>query len=176
MSFTAPSWDLFTVLFLIITIGYGFMMQRERIVVTMVAAYIGIVFSQLFWPAIHSFFQGDNPLLGKYFVHGNFNQTQIQMALFLVTMLLVATKAGIDAERGEGWLSPLELLLISALTGALILATVVGYLPADAQHTLANQSRFVSYLVQHHDLWILAPAAALVALGFKRGRSSRYSG
>lgn len=170
MSFAAPSWDLFTILFLIITVGYGFLMQRERIVVTMVAAYIGIVFSQLFWQSIAKFFQGDNPLLGKYFIHGNFSQTQIQMALFLGTMFLVATKAGIDAERGEGWLSPLELLIISALTGALILATVVGYLPADAQHTLAEQSRFVTYLVQHHDLWIMAPAIALVALGFRRPR------
>lgn len=173
MNFAAPSWDLFTILFVIITIGYGFMMQRERIIVTMVAAYVGIAFSELFWKNVAGFFQGDSPLFGKYFIHGNFSPTQIHIAIFLGTLLIVATKAGLDVERGEGWLSPLELLVISGLTGALIVATVVGYLPADVQHTLAAQSRFVAYLINHHSLVVLAPVAALAALGFRQPRGNR---
>lgn len=167
MNLSTPSWDLFIVLFLIIAVGYGFLLQRERIVVTMVSAYIGLVVTSLFWPEVFGFFHGTNPLMGRYFIRANLSEAQIQIGLFVLTMILVSSKGGIDAERGRGWLSPIELTILSALTGAMILTTVLGYLPINTTGPLIEQSRLVRFLLTRHDLWIVAPAAALVFLGFR---------
>lgn len=133
----------------------------------MVAAYIGMVIVQLFWPEVLGFFQGEHPLLGKYFIRANFSQTQVQIGLFVLATLLISDKGGIDAEKGRGWLSPIELILLSAMTGAMIIAVILGYLPEANTQVLAEQSRLVHYLVQYHHLWVIAPIAALVALGFR---------
>lgn len=172
MDLSTPSWDLFIVLFLIIAVGYGFLLQRERIVVTLVSAYIGLVVMNLFWPEVFGFFHGDNPLLGRYFIRANISEAQTQIGLFLITMILVSSKGGIDAERGRGWLSTFELAVLSVLAGALILATILNALPDANVAPLVEQSKLVRYLVTYHDLWIAAPAAALVFLGFRSGRRS----
>lgn len=171
MNFSAPSWDLFIVLFLIIAVGYGFLLQRERIVVTMVAAYIGLVISSLLWPDVFGFFQGTAPLFGRYFIRANVTESQIQIGLFVISLLLISTKAGIDAERGRGWLSGFELFALSALTGTLIAAVILGFIPDAARATLAEQSKLVNYLVHYHHLAILAPIAGLIGLGIRNGRS-----
>jgi hypothetical protein len=172
VNFSAPSWDLFILLFLIIAVGYGFLMQRERIVVTMVAAYLGFIISALFWPEVFGFFHGTHPLLGRYFIRAEVSEAQVQIGLFVISMILVSSKAGIDAEKGRGWLSGFELFVLSALTGALIAAVILGYLPEAARTALAEQSKLIRYLVQYHDLAILAPIAGLVLLGIRNGRSS----
>lgn len=169
MNLSTPSWDLFIVLFLIIAVGYGFLLQRERIVVTMVSAYVGLVITSLFWPDVFGFFHGTHPLLGRFFIRANFSEAQVQIGLFLSTMILVSSKGGIDAERGRGWLSPLELAILSALTGALIIAAILHILPPASTAPLVEQSKLVRYLVLYHNLWIAAPAAALVFLGFRNG-------
>lgn len=168
MNFSAPSWDLFVVLFLVITVAYGFLMQRERIVVTLVAAYIGIVMSSMFATAVQGFFTGETPLLGKYFIAANLSPAQIQIGLFTLTMILVSTKGGIDAEKGRGWLSPLELAGLSALTGTLIMTTLLGFLAPDQRSLLTDSSRLVMYLDHFHGIWTVAPIAALIGLGFRR--------
>lgn len=168
MNFSAPSWDLFVVLFLVITIAYGFLLQRERIVVTMVAAYVGIVMSAMFAGPVQSFFTGDTPLLGKYFIAVNLSLSQIQIALFVLTLLLVSTKAGIDAEKGRGWLSPIELTILSTLTGALIVTTILSFMPIEQRELLAETSRLVMYLDHFHGLWTVAPIVGLIVLGLRR--------
>lgn len=169
MNLSAPSWDLFITLFLIISVGYGFLMQRERIVVTIVSAYLALVVSQMFWPSVFGFFHGDNPLLGRYFVRADLSEAQVQIGLFVISMILISTKAGIDAQKGKGWLSPFELLVLSGLAGAVIATTIIGYLPEESRTHLAEQSRFVFYLVHYHNLLLIAPIAAMVALGFHKG-------
>ncbi|MEK7460902.1 MAG: hypothetical protein AAB647_01650 [Patescibacteria group bacterium] len=171
MNFSAPSWDLFIVLFLIIAVGYGLLMQRERIIVTMVAAYIGLVISSLLWSDVFGFFQGTHPLLGRYFIRANVTESQIQIGLFAISMFLVSHKAGIDAEKGRGWLSGIELFILSALTGLLIAAIILGYVPEAAKVTLAEQSKLIGYLVHYYNLAILTPIAVVVLLGIKNGRS-----
>lgn len=170
MNFSAPSWDLFLILFLIIAVGYGFLMQRERIVVTMVAAYLGLVVSAMVWPEVFGFFQGTHPLLGKYFIRANVTESQVQMGLFVLTMIAVSTYAGLDADKGRGWLSGFELFVLSALTGALIAAVIVSYLPEAARSHLGEQSELAGYLVRYHDLAILAPILGIVLLGIRNGR------
>lgn len=169
MDLSTPSWDLFIVLFLIIAVGYGFLLQRERIVVTMVSAYIGLVVTSLFWPSVLGFFTGENPLAGRYFIRASFSEAQIQIGLFLGSMILVSSKGGIDAERGRGWLSSFELAVLSGLTGAMIIAAILHFLPAETTAPLVAQSKLVAYLVNYYSLWIAGPAAALVFLGFRDG-------
>ena len=167
MDWSAPSWDLFITLFVIITVGYGFLLQRERIVVTIVAAYIAILLVNLFWPDVFGFFHGDNPLLGKYFIRANLSETQVQIGVFVLAMIVISQKGGIDAAKGSGWLQPIELLTLSALTAGLILTAILDYLPDGNVVILAEQSRYIGLFVRYHDLWYLAPIGALIFLGFR---------
>lgn len=171
MDLSAPSWDLFIILFFVITVGYGFLIQAERIIVTLIAAYLGLLLTNLFAGDVLGFFHGDNPLFGKYFIRAGFSATQVQLGIFFMTLALVSHKSGLDVARGNKRWSPLELLIISALTATLILSTVFGYLPTEQVTILAGQSELVATILEYHDLWLIAPLAFLIFLGFRKGVS-----
>lgn len=150
--------------FVAISVAYGFLIQRERIIVTMVATYVGIFISDLLGSEVAAFFHGDNPLFGKYFIHANIAEPNIRIALFVLVFFFVGYRSGIDV-KGQSWLSPLEMLVLSALTGLLIAITILLYMPGAQQATIAANSHVATVLLAHTKLCIIAPLLALVGLG-----------
>ncbi|KKQ73417.1 MAG: hypothetical protein US94_C0034G0005, partial [Berkelbacteria bacterium GW2011_GWB1_38_5] len=57
-----PSWDLAIVVFFLIGIAFGYILQREKIVATLLSVYVALVVTQVFSGNVLSFFQGDKTL------------------------------------------------------------------------------------------------------------------
>jgi len=166
-----PSWDLFVGLFFVVTMAYGFIMQREKIVATLLAVYVGIVISQLFGGTLFQFFQGDKTLFGSLFIKSSASPFTVQTALFLGTVLLLSARGGIQAAKAKGLLSPLEIFGYSFLTAALMITTIINFLPFESQGPLIEQSKMLSKLMHYQTLWLVAPIVWLIFTGNKR-RSS----
>lgn len=171
-----PSWDLFLVIFFIVSVGYSFVLQRDKVVVTMMAIYAGIVIANILGAPLQAFFNGDKTVADQIFIRANASPFTIQAGLFMITTILVTIRSGLGtrSSRSSGGLSPFELALFSFLNSALILAAVFSFMPAEGQAVFAQTSKIARVFIGHASWWMVAPLIALIATGGLGGsRSSR---
>jgi len=171
-----PSWDLFITLFFIIGIAYGFILQKEKIIATLVSAYIALVIVSVWSETLHKFFLGEKAVLNQLFVRSNASPFTIQVIMFAVIILLLSSKSGISGSKAsKSILSPLESIIYSFLTTALILSSIFYFLPAEARTAFAAQSKLAKLIIDYHNWWIMLPVLFLLFTGFRNGGSSSRS-
>ena len=163
-----PSWDLFIGLFFIIGVSYGFMMQREKVMVTMISAYASMAITQILSPIAQKFFIGDSNI-GNIFIKANLSPFTIQAGIFVGIIILITVRGGLVGTRAKGLLSPVEVLAYSALNSAMIMSAILFFLPEDMRNQLMVNSKFAKIIIGYHDWWLILPVVALIATGFKKG-------
>lgn len=127
--------------------------------------------TQVATPYIQQFFAGD-ATLGSIFIKASPTPFMIRIGLFLVIVVLLTTRGGLAGMRGRGLLSPIEVAIYSTLNSAIILSSVLSFLDDGVRATLLNGSQLARYVLQFHDVWIIAPVVILVIMGFRRRGSS----
>ncbi len=168
MQATLPSWDLFITLFFIIGLAYGFILQRERIVATLMSVYAGLVVSELLVNPVSQFFHGDKTLFNQIWIRSDTPPFTIHLALFVGIIVLLSAKGGIGSARGRGLMSHFEVLVYSALNTVLIVSSVFSFLPDPTVAIYSGSSKLVAFIVQYHDWWLVLPIVALLFFGFQR--------
>ncbi|TSC91708.1 MAG: Uncharacterized protein CEN91_600 [Candidatus Berkelbacteria bacterium Licking1014_85] len=163
-----PSWDLFIGLFFIIGVSYGFILQREKTTVTILSAYVGLVIAQALNPIVQGFFSGDKTI-GSFFIRANASPFTVQVAIFLIVTVLMSTRAGIIGQRARGLLSPIEVLIYSFLNSALIISSIINFMPEDKKTALLASSKLASKIITYNIWWLILPVLALVIIGFRKG-------
>jgi hypothetical protein len=173
---TVPSWDLFLTIFFIVSIGYSFVLQRDKVVVTLLAIYAGIVMAGILGGPLQQFFNGDKTVANSLFISANTSPFSIQSGVFLLTVVLVTIRSGLGGRGGSsGKLSTFELALFSFLNSALILAAVFSFMDGEAQAKFMETSRIAKMIISKEVWWFVAPLIALVATGgLGKSRSSDY--
>ena len=164
---TVPTWDLFLGIFVAITVLYGFMMQRDKIMAAMLACYMGIVIVSIWAEPIKSFFEGKTTVANTW-IQSDASPSTIQIALFLIIVGVVASKADIAVGRENSMMAPLETMLYSFITAVLIAATVFNYLPDQAQAEIIKQTQLIHYLKDYHTFWLLAPIGIILFTSTRR--------
>ena len=149
------------------------MLQRERTVVTTVAIYVSLVLTNLLTAPVSGFFTGETTI-SSFFVNLNASPFMIQAGIFVAVLLLVQMKSGLSGGRdGTGLLSPVEVFSYSFLNTALIVSTIISFLPDHTRATMVGNSNMAAFLVNNHTWWVLLPVAALVFFSWNRNPSSR---
>ncbi len=172
---TVPSWDLFLVIFFIVSIGYGFVLQRDKVIVTMLAVYAGIVMANVFGGPLQSFFQGDKTIGNQLFIKANATPFTVQAGVFILVTILVSMRSGLGRSGSRSTLSTFELVVFSFLNSALILTAIFSFLDPAARDHFAETSKIARMFITHQTWWTLAPIIALVATGgIGKSRSSNY--
>ena len=175
---TVPSWDLFLTIFFIVSIGYSFVLQRDKVVVTLLAIYAGIVIANIAGIPLQQLFSGEKTVADSIFISANASPFSVQTGVFLLTTVLVSVRSGLGSSRSSGSrgkLSTFELGLYSFLNTALILAAVFSFMDPEAQAQFAETSRIANMIISREVWWFVAPLIALVATGgLGRSRSSDY--
>lgn len=160
-----PSWDLFIALFLIIGVSYGFMLQREKVVITLVSIYAGIVVSQILTPLVQQFFVGDTTLFNSLFIKANASAFSIRSIIFGAIIILLTVKSGIAGVRVRGLMSPIEAGLYSILSSILILTTLISFMGDEERIRLLGASRIANLIYTYHIWWAVLPIVVLVIFG-----------
>ncbi|QQG50332.1 MAG: hypothetical protein HZB70_02020 [Candidatus Berkelbacteria bacterium] len=171
---TVPSWDLFLAIFFIVSIGYSFVLQRDKVVVTLLAIYAGIVMAQVLGAPLQQFFQGDKTIGNQLFIKANASPFTISAGIFLLTTVLVSIRSGMGkGSSGRGALSAFELAIFSFLNSALILTAIFSFMDPAARDQFAQNSRIARIFISHTPWWMIAPLIALIATGgLGKSRSS----
>lgn len=174
---SVPSWDLFLVIFFIVSVGYSFVLQRDKVIITLLAIYAGVVMANVLGGPLQQFFIGDKALGNQLFIKANASPFTIQAAIFILTTVLVAVRSGVGRGGSRSILSTFELAIFSFLNSALILTAVFSFMDPAAREEFAHVSRIARVFISHQSWWVVAPLIALVAtggLGKPRGSSYDY--
>ena len=164
----APSWDLAITVCFLIGIVFGYILQRERIIATLLSTYVALVVTQIFAGNVFEFFQGNRTLFNQIWIKANSSPFTIRVVLFLAIIVLLSAKGGIQGTKSKGILSPIEIFGISFLTTGLILSTIFYFMPIETREAFMASSRMATLVIKYYPAWVIAPVIALVALGFFR--------
>lgn len=167
-----PSWDLFIGLFFTVVIGYGFVLQRDKVIVTLLSIYAGIVVATTFSPIVQKFFAGEQTVGNSVFIRSSASPFAIESVLFGLTIILIGAKAGLTGKNSKGVLSPIELMSYSAMNAALILTTIFGFMDDASRNHIIETSKLGSFVLQYNILWLIAPLIFMFFTGGLRKSSS----
>lgn len=161
-----PSWDLFIILFFIALTAYGFLMQRDKVVVTMISIYVALVVTAILTDPVQGFFAGEKAIMNQVFIKSNANTFTIQTAIFLLTIGLISAKSGIEGRDSGG--SVIELFGFSFLNAALIVSSILFFMEPGKREAIVASSKLANILVTYQTWWIVLPVILLIATGFMR--------
>ncbi|KPJ85969.1 hypothetical protein AMJ57_01080 [Parcubacteria bacterium SG8_24] len=158
IDWSAPTWDLFIVMFFIVTVFlYGMSLGRDRIIVILVSIYmaLAVVSNAPFlgtWDA--------NINVGDYFAFRITTFIGIFVLLFFLLSRSALMKTFGELAAGSWW----QVLVFSVFHVGLLVSITLSFLPAEAIDHLAplTQQLFASDISRF--VWIVAPIASMVML------------
>ncbi|MFA6603312.1 MAG: hypothetical protein WCT10_00550 [Patescibacteria group bacterium] len=158
INWSAPSWDLFIVLFFVVTVFlYGLSLGRDRIVVILVSIYmaLAVVSNAPFIDQLR--FSRAGGQIAAFRI-GAF--VGIFVLLFFLLSRSVLLKTFSNLASGKWW----QVLAFSILHVGLLVSITLSLLPADAVSHLAPFTRSLFLSDGGKFIWIVAPIMAMVTL------------
>ena len=162
-----PTWDIFIGFAFVVGIAYGFILRREKVVTTLCSTYIGIVVATNFSKYVFDFFNGNRLFAGQLWIHSNASISTVSIAVFIVVTFLISGVI-ISNSNKAGDVAPLDVIVYSSLNMALIISTVLNFLPQEIRSKYVETSKLASTILHFNTLWIILPVIALVILNFRR--------
>jgi hypothetical protein len=152
-------------------IAFGYILQREKIVATMLSVYVGLIMTQAVSGNLMQFFEGSKTL-NQFWLNLHASSFSIRVAVFMLTITLLSAKSGISGGKTKGLLSPIEIVAYSILTTGLILASIFYFLPPETRSAFAEGSKMANLIINYYIWWIVLPPVVLIVSGFFRKGSS----
>lgn len=167
-----PSWDLLVTIFFIMGIGYGFILQRDRILATLVGTYIGLAVTTVWGDTIYSLFSGNTVLFNQLWFRSSASPFTIKVALFAFFIVMLSLKGEFVhmTKRNLGAGSPIILFAYAFLSSGLILSSIFGFMDPVTQTRIAATSHLASLVMHYKVAWIVLPAIVMVIAGFIKDR------
>lgn len=166
-----PSVDVFIGLFFLFGVAYGLLFQREKIIATLCSVYVGIVVAENFSGTVFQFFNGNKVVANQVWIKSNASASTVAIVLFLSTILLISSAISVR-RRSDSSSSPFDSVLYSVLAVALILASVLNFLPEASRNHYLEISAVARSLFNYKTILVLLPPIVLVITGF-RSKSTR---
>lgn len=161
-----PSVDVFIGLFFLFGVAYGLIFQREKIITTLCSVYVGIVVAENFSGTVFQFFNGNKVVANQVWIKSNASASTVAIALLLITILLISSAISVK-RRSDVNSSSFDNVLYGVLAVALILASVLGFLPEASRNHFIEVSRLAKYLYNFKTLLVILPPIVLVITGFR---------
>ncbi len=157
INWAVPSWDLFILLFFVITVFlYGMSLGRDRVVVLLVSIYMALaVVSNA--PMLVKLDDGN---IGQFFAFKVTTFLGIFVLLFFLLSRSALLKTFGHLAAGSWW----QVLLFSTFHVGLLVSITLSFLPQDAVAHLAPFTQRVFASDTGRFFWIVAPILSMVLL------------
>ncbi len=157
LNWTTPSWDLFIVLFFVVgALIYGLSLGRDRVIVILVAVYIGlaVVSNTPLLNALNSSLRvNDNVTLRIALFLGLF----ILLFFLLSRSALLKTIGGASAP-GSWW----QTIIFSILQVGLLISITLNFLPKEMTQGLSETTRKIFMSDQGRSAWMILPIVMMI--------------
>lgn len=162
-----PTWDVFIGLAFILGIAYGFILRREKTITALCSTYIGIVIASNFSEYLFQVFNGNKLIANQIWIRSSASLPTVSIITLLASSFLIAGAIN-STQSKPGDMSPFEVAIYSALNIALIIATIIGFLPEAGQASILASSKVATIIFNFHTAWVILPPLALIILNFRR--------
>lgn len=162
-----PTWDVFIAIAFALGIAYGFILRREKTITVLCSTYIGIVIASNFSEYLYELFNGNKFIAGQIWIKSNASLSTISISTLLIASFLISGAINSSSNKA-GDISPFEVFIYSALNVALIVSSIIGFLPDTTRDSIITSSRVASIIHTYRTAWVILPPAALIFLNFKR--------
>ena len=163
-----PSWDVFIGLAFLFGIAYGFILQREKIIATLCSVYVGMVIASTFSQTIFDFFNGNKVIANQIWIKSNASVSTIAIVLFFITIIAVAGALNSRSGGKNGEISMIEIFMYSSMMIALVIASVLGFMPEAVQAHAIQVSKAAAIIFQIKTFLIVSPPIILVIFGWRK--------
>jgi len=168
-----PSWDMVLLVFGGVSIVYSLML-RERVVMTLLAAYAAMIVADRWGGALyHLVTNQGGGVLNEQFLHGNVSVLTMQIALFAGVMLIIALRGGVlihPESIGAGFLSYGVLMVYGLLTAAVIASAILGFVPKEQLDVIYASSKIAKQLVDYQAWLLVLPLLLMLVSGWGHER------
>ncbi len=162
-----PSIDIFIGLAFVLGIAYGFILKRDKTITILCSVYIGWVIATSFSDTVYKFFNGNATIANQIWIRSNASLSTISIALFLLSILFISGAINSTASRASD-ISPLEVIVYSGFTMALIISTVLLFLPTATSQHYVEVSKAAKILVNYRTLLVVGAPLMIILLNFRR--------
>lgn len=162
-----PSVDIFIGLLFLVGIGYGFILRRDKTITTLCSVYIGMVIAGSFSETVYSFFNGNTTIANQVWIRSNASVSTISIVLFLICIFFISGAINSSSNRA-GDVSLLEVIVYSGLTVALIISSILNFLPPETRMHYMETSRAATFLFKDKTWITVAAPLILVVLNIRR--------
>jgi len=165
-----PTWDLVLLIFFAASLIYGFLMGKEKVIVTLLGAYVGLVVanqwadSALGWLTNQS-----SPVIDNEWVSGNVSVFMVKVTLFIISILVIALCSGLAVHSfigGNGVIGLVAQLVYSLMSAALIATSIISFLPEDSMGQLTDGSVVAAALINYYDWLLILPVILMLVAGW----------
>lgn len=165
-----PSWNLAIIVIFVLGIAFGYILQRDKIVATMLSVYVALIVTQAISGTMQQFFEGQ-ATLNKFWINLHASPFTIRLVIFMGVITLLSAKSGVSGGKTKGLLSPIEVVTYSILTTGLILSSIFFFMPPESRDAFSGASKMAGFIISHYVWWIVLPVIALIGMGFFRKSS-----
>lgn len=160
----SPTWDLALLVFFAASVVYGFLMGREKIIVSILGSYVGLVVANQWGEGVFEALI-DQSAVNTEWLQGNLAVFITKVVLFTVVILIVALKGGLLAEAtglNGSFLASAMPLVFSLSSAVLIASSVLDFLPEETKNQIVSESVVAAPLVGYYSWWLILPIILLM--------------
>ncbi|MFH0912447.1 MAG: hypothetical protein V1807_02195 [Patescibacteria group bacterium] len=155
-----PTWDLVLLVFFAASLIYGFLMGKDKILVTILGAYVGLVIANQWGDRVFNFVAQQTEILNTGWMQGSLSIFVAKVVLFAFVLLIIAMKGGwlVRPVLGGGGVFGMVLPLVYSMASAvLIAASVLDFLPEETRGQVIEKSMVAAPLVHYYAVWLVLP-------------------
>jgi hypothetical protein len=170
---SVPTWDLIVIVGFIFFIVYSLILQKDKILASLVAVYVAIVVTQTLGDKVAAFFMGNN-FIGNFWIKANLDPFWVKIGLFLIIVIFFAIRSDLVVSMKKDTSDSILLnLLYSISYAALLVTSILILLPVPLQNSFILQSRLANFLYQHQSWWVILPVILIIIGGYlTRGKNA----
>lgn len=164
-----PTWDLVLLVFLAASLIYGFLMGREKVIITLLGAYVGLVIANQWGAQAFSVLSQENDMINNSWMSGNLSIFVVKVVLFAVVLLLIAMKGSLmlhGSMGGGGMMGFVVQTGYSILNAGLIASSILNFLPEETKAQVVSGSFIAAPLVNFYSWLLILPLLFMIVASF----------
>ncbi len=163
------TWNIFIAFCILISVLYGFILQRNKIILTMINVYIALAVVGVLGGGFNVAVQNAGEvILNETFAERFFSLFITQTFLFVALIILLSIRGEHAKALSEVKVQhPLILSFLYSLLFALIVcSTILSFLPPDIQASINEQSFIVSFVMSKQSWWVVLPVISMIVTSY----------
>lgn len=163
------SWNIFIAFCVLVSVLYGFILQRNKIVLTLINVYIALAVVAVVGPGFNALMQKAGlVLLNGTITDRFFSMFLTQTFLFVSLVILLSVRAEhAKALTDVKVTHPMILSFIYSVLFSLVVATtILSFLAPEVQAGINSQSSVIAWMMARKSWWVVSPVILMIVTSY----------